>query len=154
MITNTTKKELLAQETGEVFCNLLVLSHPSWSMPLRFVDDTQGITIGGVAYEAKGFDFTPPDADASDATATVEIEDVDRRIMTVLQRSEDAPEITLSCVRRSEPDTPVDGPYSYDLSNLSAGGKGTLKLSLVRKSALSYNASPASYTNINFPGLC
>lgn len=153
MITHATKKELLAQETGEVFCNLIILSHPDWAAPLRYVDDTQDITIDGVAYVAKGFDFNPPDADAEDAAATVTIEDVDRQITARLQAVEDPPEITLACIRRGDPSTPIDGPYAYDLSGLTAGTRGTVKLSLVRRSLLSYNASPSSYTNVNFPGL-
>lgn len=153
MITPATRKELLAQETGEVFCNLVVFSHPSWTAPLRFVDDTVGIMVGGVAYAARGFDFNPPDADASDASATVEIEDVDRLITARLQSLEGTPEITLSCIRRGDPASPVDGPYAYDLSGMTQGGKGTVKLSLVRRSMLSYNASPSSYSNVNFPGL-
>ncbi|WP_320130247.1 hypothetical protein [uncultured Sphaerochaeta sp.] len=151
MITNTTKEALLAQSTAKIFCSVLRIT--GTGIEFCFVDNNGSVNISGTVYSPRGFDFSPPDPQSDDGTSTVTIEDVDRDLMYVLQETEDPVSIAIGYIRFDDPSVYIDGPYDYNLENLTSSGDGSLKLELSKQSRLGFSASRIAYTATEFPGL-
>lgn len=154
-ITQEARKAVYNQNCSKVFCNILSIEHPSLDSPLRYIDNTQGVTSGDMVYEPRGFDFTPPSPDSEDDSATIAIDDVDRVLSKAFQTMErGCAETSVSMIRFDEPDVVIDGPYRYKVIGFTkSSASGQVRLSLSRLAPLDANASRAKYTASEFPGL-
>ena len=151
MITTTNKQEILALSTDKIFCNVLKIIGTNFAF--RFVDNNQPIVIGGEAFLPKGFDYTPANPHADDATSNVKIEDVDRQIIQALQETLDPVEVSVGLIQFDVPDTYLESPVEFKLDSASAPGDGSVVLELAKQGFLGYLASSLSYDATNFPGL-
>lgn len=152
----TIKQELYAAETASIFVDLIEISHDSWSAPLRFCNNTEQVISKGSSYDARAFDISPGDVQASDATGSLTIDDVEQTLSWSFQLLDGRVPalVRLSYVTLSEPDEIIDGPYEYQITNVqTVTAEGRLVLSLSRKGLLSYYLSTDSYSNALFPGL-
>ena len=59
-LSNTARRALYAQETGEVFLLLLVISHPSLPAPIRVVNNSEDVVSGGFTYQRFPFELALP----------------------------------------------------------------------------------------------
>lgn len=104
-----------APQTGLCMLALLELSHPSWVTPIRVVNNTVDITHLGNVYTAYPFDvMLPSESDDPNPTASLRIDNVDRRIVReVRATSGDAINVTLKVISAEEPDVVQVGPLQF-----------------------------------------
>lgn len=108
-------RELLAQESGEAFLQLLTLTHPQMTT-VRVVNNTQNVTSRGNVYTAFPFSITLP-ADVVDELPglTLSISNVDRQLVDELRTLMDPITVTLEIVSASTPDTVEVGPFDFEM---------------------------------------
>jgi hypothetical protein len=81
-------ENLLATSADEPFLTLLEITHPSFSVPARIVNDVQNITVGGHEFIALPFRISLPDDIAGKIPqASLEIDNVSRDLTTWLEVS-------------------------------------------------------------------
>ncbi|MGH7243618.1 MAG: DUF1833 family protein [Phycisphaerales bacterium] len=131
-LSATARAALFAQETGEVFLFLLVLSHPSLSEPIRVCNDQVNTTSNGIVYVAFPFQLKlPPDDDTPAPEVSLSIDNVDRKIVEAVRRCQGEPiTATLSIVLASSPNVLEAGPFDFKLRQVDydkLAVNGTLK---------------------------
>lgn len=151
MITTSTKQAILAPSTDKVFCNVLKIIGTGFEF--RFIDNNEQVAINGEVFLPKGFDYTPADPQADDATSSVKIEDVDRQIIQALQETLEPVSVSVGLIQFDVPDTYLENPVEFKLDLVSAPGDGSVVLELAKQGFLGYSASSLSYDATNFPGL-
>lgn len=151
MISSSTRKEFFAPSTDKLFCNILKIAGTGFEF--RFIDNNEQIIISTEVFLPKGFDYTPADPQADDATSSVKIEDVDRQIIQELQETLNPVTISIGLVQFDVPGTYLESPIEFDLDSVSAPGDGSITLELAKKGLLGYSASGTAYDATNFPGL-
>jgi hypothetical protein len=76
-----------AQQTGAVYLTLLDIDYDSNpSDPLRFVNNFEAITYSGNAYSQLAFNFTMPQDGTENRSASIELDNVDRRVSEFILR--------------------------------------------------------------------
>lgn len=152
MITDTFKEQLTPPSTAEVFLFLLDIDHPSFATPYHIVNDIVGHTVGGVVYEPYGFNFNLPSS-ANGATASIELDDIDRRFTASFRSIASPATMTISLV--SDRDMTIvemdDGPLVYKLVNVKISG--TTVTGDLKKDTILDNKLSGFYINSeDFPG--
>jgi hypothetical protein len=145
-------RELLAQESGEVFLQLLTLSHPQMTT-LRVVNNTQDVVSRGNTYLAFPFSLELP-ADLAEEMPNVQlmISNADRRLVDELRTVVDPITVTLEIVAAGVPDTVEVGPFSFDLSRV-VYGKDTITGTLSTEPILQEPFPADTFNPKDFPGL-
>lgn len=99
------KAALFQQETDEVFLTLLTLSHEDLAATIYLVDNTENITSNGIVFTAFPFRFTLPMNDPKQPPrATIEIDNIDRQIVTAIRMIQEPPTVSLEIIRAVAPD--------------------------------------------------
>ena len=107
MISSRAMEAMFAQETEEVFLLLLTIEHEDMTSPLRLVNNSEDIVSGGDTYTAYPFQFELPSSGGdSPPRATIKIDNVHRDIVSTIRSLASPPEITISVILASQPDTP------------------------------------------------
>jgi hypothetical protein len=117
----TLRTAINAEETGEAFLILLDIYHASFGPPttLRFVNNYTDITSNGNDYIAYPFSITIP-SDLEDSLPKVQltIDNIDRSIMDEIRSLTSAPDVNISVILASDPDTVEAGPFETKLRNV------------------------------------
>lgn len=118
-LSATAVRELLAQNSGEVFLVLLTLSHPSMTT-LRLVNNTVDVVSRANTYLAFPFELALP-ADLAEQLPVVQlsISNVDRRLIDEIRGIESPLAVTLEVVAASALNTVEVGPYVFDMTSVS-----------------------------------
>jgi len=116
MPSDAARAEMFAQQTGEVYLDLLEVSNPQLASPLYFVNNTQAIVSNGKTYEPAIFTFNLPNTKVGGSTkASFTISNIDRRAVE-LARSVSTPlQLTGMTIRASLPDVYEAGPIIFSL---------------------------------------
>ena len=151
-LTNTFLAALNQGQTSEIYHTLIVLSGGGITTR-RYVNNYEDVTSGGDTYTAAAFDARLPD-DVEDRIPDVNIviDNVDRVLMEDIRSATSAPDITLSVVLQSDPNTVEVGPFSFKIRAVDYNAlaiSGTLKYEDILNEAF----PKVSYTPLTFPGL-
>lgn len=93
-------QQLLAQESQEPLLATLAIRHDTLPNPLRFVRNTVDIPHDGNTYTAAAFDFRMPiEAEDEISTASLVIDNVDRKIIATIRSIQARPEIDVGVLR-------------------------------------------------------
>ena len=155
--TDQFKQDLTAVSTNETFLLLLDIYHPTWGQtppaPYTFhiVNDILGHDVSGITYEPYAFKFTAPQNNTSGATASLELDDVDRRFTMALRGIISRPTCTISLVKASDM-TVVEGDAFVFLMHNMKVTKATVTFDLVKETILNNALSGYSIDSIDFPG--
>ena len=151
-LTSTFLASLNAGQTSEVYHTLIVMSGGGITTR-RYVDNYEDVVSGGETYTAAAFDPRLPD-DVEDRIPDVNIviDNVDRSIMQDIRSATSAPDITISIVLQSDPNTVEVGPVSFKIRAVDYD-KYTISGTLKHEDILNEAFPRRSYTPINFPGL-
>lgn len=95
-ISATALQAVLAQQTDVIILTLVEIDHADLASPLRFVNNTENVTLSGNTYTAAAFDFRMPD-DVEDniPMAQISLDNVDRQIIEAVRPLNTAPDITV-----------------------------------------------------------
>lgn len=152
-ISNAVKAALFKQETEEVFLVLLTIDHPELSNPIRLVNNTEDITSNGNLFTAFPFKIVMPLADPnSQPRASIEVDNIDRQIVTAIRTITSSPTVTLQVIMASAPNTIEVEFTDFKLQDTSYNGftvSGTLSME-------NYLLEPYpadQFVPSNFPGI-
>ena len=120
-LSTAARASLFAQQTGEVFVQLLTLEHPDLVEPIRVCSDSIDTVSGGLTYQRFPFTITmPPEDEDAPPIVRLKIANADRTIVrSVRELSQNAMMVTLSVVMASSPDTIEAGPLEFKLRNVT-----------------------------------
>lgn len=115
---------LFAQETGEVFLQLVEITGAGLPEPLRFAHNTQPIVSQGRRFDPAKFSFSIPTGKVGgSAKAELSISNVDRRPVEAV-RSISTPLVLVGWViRATAPDAIESGPFAFTLRRVSWNAK-------------------------------
>ena len=148
----TLRAAVLSQYTGEVFHALLVISHADITT-LRFVANTENVTSNGNVYTAYPFDIRlPQEREDQPPQVPLIIDNVDRAIVDEIRTLSGPPDITLSMVLASDPDTVEYGPVAAKLRNVD-WNMGTITGDLQVEDFLNEGYPAYAFTPQTAPGL-
>lgn len=145
-------RELLKQNSGEVFLVLLTFTHPSMTT-VRLVNNTVNLVSRGQTYIGFPFDLSLP-SDLSEQLPEVQlsISNVDRRLIDELRAIESPMTVTLEVVTATAPDTVEVGPYVFDMTTVSYDAE-RVSATLGYEPILNEPFPAASFTPQLFPQL-
>ena len=146
-------QSLMEPSTKKVWLNLLVISHSSWAVPYRFVDNMEDITSRGDLYTAYGFTIQIP-PETSDELPRVElvVDNVALLLIAAIEALQTPPDVTLEIVLADTPDVVERGPWNFKIRQV------TYDLTAI-KTELTYEALTSEpfpylrFTPTNFAGL-
>ena len=131
---------------------LLVISHADITT-LRFVANTEDITSNGYVYTAYPFDIRlPQECEDQLSQVPIVIDNVDRAIVDEIRSLGGAPNIALSIVLASDPDTVEYGPIDATLRNVE-WNFGKITGDLQGEDLLNEGYPGHAFTPITAPGL-
>lgn len=111
-LSTVTKKAIFAQETDKVFLLLLTISHATLAAPIRVVNDMVDLVSRGNTFTGFPFQIALPDEkDESLPQMKLQIDNVDRSIVTAVRNMTSPATITLEVILASAPDT-VEASFS------------------------------------------
>jgi hypothetical protein len=151
--SNTLRTAVNAEETSEIFLILLEISHASISPTLRFVNNYTNITSGGNEYIAYPFTITiPSELEDSVPRVSLTIDNIDRSIMDEVRSLTSAPDVSISVILASGPDTIEAGPFETKLRNVDYDAN-SITGDLQAEDILNEPYPGVFFNPMNFPGL-
>lgn len=114
---------IMKQEPDEQFMELIEIDHDDMTVPLRFCNDKANITSNGDVYTAFPFSISLP-SDEEDRIGEVQLIIVvlDQVIQTEVRALSTSPDITLSVITRSAPNTIEAGPFAFTVTSVEFDG--------------------------------
>jgi len=154
-LSSTFVEAINSTETDEVFLILVTISHPDLVDPIRVTSDSVKTTLSdGTEYIPFPFRASLPDdsEEASGALAKLTIDAVDRRVVEAVRKISGIPDVELSIVLASDPDTTEAAWPTFKMSN-ARYDKMTIEGDLVLE-LLDQEPFPAdSFDPARFPGM-
>lgn len=151
-LTATAVRELLKQNSAEVFLVLLTFTHPSITT-VRLVNNTKDIISRGNTYQAFPFELSLP-ADLAEQLPEVQLSlsNVDRRLIDELRLIQTPIAVALEVVTASAPNTVEVGPYLFNMTRVSFTDE-RITASLTGEPILNEPFPGKSFTPQRFPQL-
>ena len=121
-LSSTAKGAIVASNTTQVALALVEINHTDLGSPIRVVNNTANITSNGNVYTAFPFFIELPDDDEEQlANVTLQIDNVDRTIVTAVRSMSnlEQPTATLSIILAGSPNTIEAGPFYFTIKNCS-----------------------------------
>jgi hypothetical protein len=152
-LSSTAAAALYAPETGEVFLMLLTIAHAALTPSLRFANNTVDVMSRGDTYLGWPFQMMlPSELDDQLPTVTLQIDNVDRRIMEGVRALTSPPSVMLEVVLASSPDTVEAGPFAFTLRGCDYDAL-VVSGSLSFEDVLNEPYPAQTFTPGRFPGL-
>lgn len=117
-VSAETLKSMMARDTDEVYLLLITIDHPTFTTPIRVVNNTEDVVSNGNTFVALPFEAVLPTPGTP--TTTLKIDNVDREITDALIAADQAdgkPSVTLEIVVAQRPDVVELGPFPMVLDN-------------------------------------
>lgn len=151
-VSEAAKEALFAQETGEVFLELVTILADGLD-PIRLVHNTQDIISGGNVFRATKFKLLFPSGKLGSSTkATIELSNIDRRAVEVIRQANKPLVLSAYLIRASAPDLVEQGPYEFTLRN-TRWSASTLSAELYDDVDGNIAVPKIHYNSQDFPGL-
>lgn len=147
-------KSIMNLATDVVVLVTLDISHPDWTEDLHLVNNNVAITSGATIYEPYGFEFIPANPSQDSTTsATLTIEDIDRRLTLGLRSVTSPADISINVVSVDNVGvvTIEMGPFDFSIRDTTINGSA-INLSLKTPSVLDNRLSGYYIDSIDFPG--
>ncbi len=152
-VSAAARAAMFAQETGEVFLELIEISHADLAEPMRFVYNPVAIVHDGHAYQPAAFRYeAPADVEGQARSARLSIDNVNRAVVVVIRSLTSPPTIVAKLVLASSPDVVEVGPYEFLLRNVSYDA-ATISGELYDGDQGQIACPGITYTPYDFPGL-
>jgi len=154
-VSSALRQAVYSQQTEEVFLMLLEISHDDIGPPtsLYFVNNYEDIYSNGQTYTGWPFEIhLPGDFDDQLPSIQLSIGNVAREIVDEIRTLNTAPDITLSVVLASSPNTVEAGPFEMKLRNVNYDAM-VISGDLQGEDILNEPFPGHFYTPGNFPGL-
>jgi hypothetical protein len=153
-MTEQFKEQITAVSTDETFLLLLDITHPdpTYGFTFHIVNDIIGHDVGGTIYEPYAFSFVAPKTTATGATASLVLDDVDRRFAVALSRvPSPQPTCTITLVKASDMTVAELDPWVFNLGKMNVSS-ATVTMDLLKETVLNNALSGFNIDATNFPG--
>lgn len=118
-VSTTALQAFLDQHTDEVILTCVKISHPDLVSDLKFVNDNQDLVRSDGTYVASAFQFRlPSDEEDNIPKGQIVLDNVDLSIIQSIRPLETPPEVTVSLVLASSPNTVEVGPMAFSLKKM------------------------------------
>ena len=142
----------LAEQTGEVFVELLEIDLDDGTETLRIARNNEDVTSGGETYTACGFDMRLPDSTGEHVRGMdVKIDNVDR-FLTEAIRTYSSGTVTFQMVLASAPDNVQVGPIEFRITEAQVEA-ATAIFKLTAEDLINKSSSRHKFTPGKFPAL-
>lgn len=133
-LSSTLKTESLKDESySVVLLDAIMISDPNLPAPLRYVNNTEDITINGEVFEARPFDLPRGVEGNEPGETTLTIDDADQEVLLQLEKIPPVKEafsvVTLYVVLDTTPNT-LEIQDSYDILSYDAADDESGRLSI------------------------
>lgn len=128
-LSNAARTAIYAQQTDEVFIQLITLDHPTFEQPVRVASDPLELLpnagVRGVISRGEEFLFLPfnielpAQDDSGVARARISVDNISREIVDAVRRANSAVSITVEIVLASDPDTPEVTASDFKLDRVT-----------------------------------
>lgn len=151
-VSESAKEALFAQETGEVFLEIITITADGIEQ-IRLVNNTQDIISGGKLYTASRFRVSFPSGKLGSSTkATIELSNIDRRPVEIVRKAKKPLLLSVALIKASTPDIIEQGPYEFTLRN-TRWSASTLSADLLDDVEGNIAIPKIHYNSQDFPGL-
>ena len=152
-VSSRGRRSSFDQQTAEVFVTLVEFDHDDLPSPIRFTNNSEPVTSGGDVYSPLPFDISLPQDDPdTPPRAQMRIDGVTQELTSALRTIQTAPDVTISVVLASQPDT-VEATWSaFKLRNIRYSAS-TVEGELVVESFINETYPSGRMTPSTFPGL-
>jgi len=146
-------QSMLAQQTSEVFIELLVINHDDLGTPIRLCNNNVDVVSNGNTYSAfPFFAALPSDEEDQEPRATVTISNVDQSIVALVRGLTGRPTFTISVVTASTPDTEEFSPHTFEVIGLR-GDAATLVFDMTLSEFMQEVFPNLIFSPFKFPSL-
>ncbi len=146
-------RSLMAQETDTVWMILLTIDHPDLVDPVRVVANTQGVVSRSETFVAFPFRINiPGENENTPPTITLQIDNVDRRIVQAVRILASNPTVTMEVITDADFDIVEVGPFEFSLRNARYTAD-VVEGDLTFEPILNEQWPSKTFTPPNFPGL-
>lgn len=144
---------MLKQDSDDPFLYLATLSHPSFSPPIRLVDNIEQVISRGETYEPFPFKVTlAPDDGETARSVRIVIDNVSLELIEEIRTATTPIDVTLETVLASAPDS-----IQIDIGGLKMKtviyDRSTITATLIFDDFLNTELTSEKYGPQNFPGL-
>lgn len=145
--------QLLSQESGDPFLTLITLEHPSFTSPIRLVNNVDAIVSRGNTYEPFPVKITlPVDDGETFQEVALQMDNVSLYLLDSIRSVTNQIQVTLEMVLASIPDV-----VQMSLSELKIGqviyNAQTIQAKLYLDDFLMSSLTSEKYTPTNFSGI-
>jgi len=152
-ISIVARRAINAQETGEVFLEILSLEHPEFDSPVCVVNNTEPITSNGITYNPFPFQIDlPREEEGQISKATLKIDAIDRSLIEKIRTIDTPMDATLSVLLASQPDTIEAGPFNFKVKNVTYNAT-VISGDLIYEDVLKLRYPKNVFDPYDFPGL-
>lgn len=152
-LSSTLKGAMYASESSEALVTLIEIDHASLGTPLRYCDAEADVTSNGDVYTAAAFRISlPKDAAGAPPRVTLDADGIDRSIIESIRAFSTYPDIDLSMVLASAPNSIECGPYPFIVDDIS-WNQNSLRASLTFEPILNEAIPADKFTPNTFPGI-
>jgi hypothetical protein len=115
----TAKNAIYAQQTSEVFVQLLKIDHTDLATPIHVCSDARDVISNGITYLPFPFAIVMPEENSETISRVrLRIDNIDRSIVTAVRSISTPASVTFSVVLASSPDTVEAGPFEFSMINV------------------------------------
>lgn len=136
----TIANETMKENSGDVLLDLIEITHSELSEPFYLVANKEDIIHNGITYQAVGVSIKEPGQGEKIPRAEIVVENVDFKLMDIVQNISEEPTVILKQVYASAPDVVVRTIGTFSMKNVSGNRKG-----------LSFELSFDGLTNKGYP---
>lgn len=148
------RRNLLATSADEPMLELAEITHSGLAVPVRVVNDTQDIVVGGQTYIACPFSLSrPDDVDQQTPAAKLSVDNIGRELTQWLESSNGGKgaRCRIMAVMRSSPNV-IEFDMTLDLTGLSINNQ-TVDGQLGFQNTLMQPAVTVRYDPLTSPGM-
>ena len=150
----TAKNAIYAQETSEVFIQLIEITHDDLDTPIQVCSDARQVVSNGKTYLPFPFAIVMPEENAENIPSVrLRIDNIDRSIITAVRSITTPAAVAFSIVLASSPDTVEAGPFTFSMVNVDYNAL-TVEGELIFTGNVLNDPFPAlTFSPGNFPGI-
>lgn len=154
IVSPSALQAMLARETAEVFLICMRITHSSFLVPIRIVNNTQEVVRTDGIYQPFPFSLIlPQDTEDQIPSVTVQFDNIDNSITDAIRTISGRPAVSFDVVLASSPNTVEAGPYNFIIMNSQYDAKTVTCTLGFEEDILNQSVPKGVYNPSNSPGL-
>ena len=153
-LSTTLKQAIFAQETTEVTLMILTINHADLASPIYVVNNTADIVSNGNTFVAIPFKFHLPSEDGESlATVSLEIDNVDKLLVTGVRSIRTPLDVKLQVILASAPNTIESGDIDMKMKDVNYNANKMTGRCILFSDLLNEPYPAGTYTPADYPAV-